>query len=186
MGVIRNHRPVKLFVSLITVRLELFSRVEDGLSGLFGPIDLRSDQFPFDSTHYYDKEMGAPLQRCFFSFTDLTDPLRIGEAKIATNEIEIQLAQEQHAVPRPVNLDPGYMEESKIVLASTKNFYHRIMVSRGIYAEVTMHFEGGNWRCLPWTFPDFRTGRYHPFFTGMRQLYRRQLKTMEHESGPLQ
>lgn len=183
MGVIRIHRPVKLFVSLITSRQGLSEEVEKRLINLFGPTDLRSGAFPFDSTHYYDEEMGVPLQRCFFSFADLIDPLQIPGAKTATNEIEIQFAKEHAAVSRPVNLDPGYMEESKIVLASTKNFYHRILVSRGIYAEVTMHFEGGDWRYLPWTFPDFRTGRYHLFFKGMRQIYRRQLKTLERDSG---
>ncbi len=76
-----------------------------------------------------------------------------------------------------MNLDPGYVELSKVVLASTKNFYHRILVADGIYAEVTMHYEAGAWRSFPWTFPDFRSGRYAAFFDALRARYRTQLKT---------
>ncbi len=177
MGTIGIPQPVKLFTGVLTSRAEVIPAVEERLCGLFGPVDLRSSGFPFDATHYYDEEMGSPLVRYFYSFSRLADPSSISWAKIVTNRIEADLAEAGIGVARPVNLDPGYLEESKIVLASTKNFYHRILISDGIYAEVTMHYEHGLWCCLPWTFPDFRTGRYDGFFTELRTLYRNQLKT---------
>jgi hypothetical protein len=85
------------------------------------------------------------------------------------------MAEKYPGVQRPVNLDPGYLEQSKIVLASTKNFFHRILISRGIYAEVTLHYQGKRWNSFPWTFPDYDSEKYHPFFTALRENYRRQL-----------
>jgi hypothetical protein len=166
---------VKLFVGTLSSVPETLPEVEGRLAALYGPIDLRSEPFPFDSTAYYNDEMGQPLCRHFLAFAELIPPERIAQIKIQTNQLEGELASRKSGVPRPVNLDPGYLEESKIVLASTKNFSHRILIADGIYAEVTMQFEGKEWRMLPWTFPDFRTGRYNAFFTALRDRYRAQL-----------
>ena len=173
MGKIRPPLPVKLFVSVLTSLPELMPEVEQRLTEVCGPIDRRSDAFPFDQTHYYDEEMGIPLQRVFLCFCDLIQPWEIASTKPKTNEIESRFARECTAVARPVNLDPGYMDQAKVVLASTKDFSHRIMISEGIYAEVTMYYQAGEWRSWPWTFPDFRTGRYNPFFSDLRQQYQK-------------
>jgi hypothetical protein len=175
MAVIHPPLPVKLFIGVLTSIPEIIPKAERMLEPLFGRIDSRSESFLFDSTHYYDGAMGTPIYRCFLAFSDLIEPSAIAEAKAKTNTIEMDIACEYRSPQRPINLDPGYMEQSKIVLASTKNFYHRILVSGGIYAEVTLHFEGGKWHSFPWTFPDFKAGRYYPFFTSLRELYRSQL-----------
>jgi hypothetical protein len=177
MGEIRIPRRVKLFSGVLCSDPVMMPEVEARLADLFGMIDLRSESFPFDSTVYYDEEMGKPLRRYFFGFAALVRPEEITAVKIRTNRLEADFASRQTRVRRPVNIDPGYLEEAKIVLASTKNFSHRILVADGIYAEVTMRFEHGAWSMLPWTFPDFRTGRYNEFFTALRDLYRIRLKT---------
>jgi hypothetical protein len=178
MGEIHNPLPVKLFVGVLTSIPDIILPVEERLSKLFGPIDARSNPFPFDMTRYYDKTMGSPIERRFISFAGLIEPSIIPEIKRATNELESDLSTEWNSVQRPVNLDPGYLEQSKIVLASTKNFYHRIFLSDGIYAEVTLHFEAGEWKAFPWTFPDFKTGRYNQFFSDLRNSYRNQLSAL--------
>ena len=150
-------------------------QAEKTLAAQFGAVDLRSIQFIFDKTHYYDEEMGSPLYRYFLSFDTLMEPSAIAAAKIKTNEMESEFAAEYPQLPRPINLDPGYLEQSKIVLASTKNFFHRILMADGIYAEVTLHFEEGTWKAFPWTFPDFKSDLYHDFFLSLRNLYRDQL-----------
>lgn len=175
MGEIRTPLPVKLFVGVLTSLPEAVPKAEAQLARLFGAVDLRSESFLFDGTHYYDEEMGTPIYRYFFSFENLIEPSEIAGAKLKSNNLEAAFASEYSNLQRPVNLDPGYLEQSKIVLASTKNFYHRILISSGIYAEVTLHFEEGEWRAFPWTFPDYKTGRYHRFFTSLRDLYREQL-----------
>lgn len=175
MGQINAPLPVKLIVGILTSVPEILPEAERMLTEAFGPIDTRSELIPFNWTNYYDTEMGSPIYRCFFSFTELIEPSEIAEAKIKTNAMESLFLAKYPAIPRPINLDPGYLEQSKIVLASTKNFFHRILVSKGIFAEVTLHFQDGQWRTFPWTFPDYKSERYHPFFASLRDHYRRQL-----------
>jgi hypothetical protein len=178
MGEIHSPALVKLFVGLLTAFPELVAQVEERLAAPFGPVDLRSSSFPFDDTHYYDDEMGRPLERYFFGFSELIRPETLASLKVKTNQIEAVMATADTRALRPVNLDPGYLEQAKVVLASTKNFYHRILLSEGIYGEVTLHFERGAWHSFPWTFPDFRSGRYDGFFTSLRTAYRSQFKGM--------
>jgi hypothetical protein len=176
MGTIRQPNDVKLFVGILTSIPELVPEVEARLVAQFGAIDLRCGPFPFDSTHYYDSEMGQSIQRFFLAFTNLIAPAALAGIKITTNEMERSFAKTATTLRRPVNLDPGYLEQAKLVLASTKNFYHRILLADGIYAEVTLHFENGAWQSFPWTFPDFRSGRYNDFFLLTREKYRAQLR----------
>jgi hypothetical protein len=174
MAEIRKPLPVKLFIGVLTSIPDLLPEIEESLATCFGSVDSRSDLLPFDQTHYYDEEMGAPIFRRFFSLAALIEPSEISSIKIETNDLESAFCG-RCSKPRPVNLDPGYLEQSKIVLASTKNYFHRILISGGIYAEVTLHYEEGEWRAFPWTFPDYKSGRYHEYFFSLRDLYRNQL-----------
>jgi len=183
MGKIHAPQRVKLFSGILTSLPEIMPEVEKRLSSAFGVIDLQSDPYPFDMTHYYDEEMGGPITRHFFSFVALVMPAELSSIKKMTNELEEGFAKECGNVRRPVNLDPGYLEESKIVLASTKNFYHRILLADGIYGEVTLRYAGGSWQAFPWSFPDFSSGRYDGFFTRMRQMYRNQIKEESFSRG---
>lgn len=176
MAQIRVPDPVKLFVGVLTSLPSLLPEIEEELVSRFGAVDFRSGQLLFDFTDYYDSEMGTPIYRFFLSFARLIEPSEIAGIKVATNGIEGAFAEKHVEVPRPVNLDPGYLEQSKIVLASTKNFFHRILVSGGIYAEVTLHFQEGEWRAFPWSFPDYKSTAYQEFFSAIRKLYRTQLR----------
>jgi hypothetical protein len=177
VGKIHPPLPVKLFVGVLTSLPEFMTDVERRLSEVCGVVDRRSETYPFDQTQYYDSEMGRPIQRVFLSFEKLISPLELASLKVKTNEIESWFAHECTQVARPVNLDPGYLDQAKVALASTKDFSHRVVVSAGIYVEVTMHYEAGQWRSWPWTFPDFRSGRYNAFFSELRREYRIQLKS---------
>ena len=176
MGNIKTPKRVKLFSGILTSLPEILPEVQKRLVSAFGTIDLQSDPYPFDMTHYYDEELGLPITRYFVSFATLVLPVEISSIKTMTNDMEAAFAEEYGQVRRPVNLDPGYLEEAKLVLASTKNFYHRILLADGIYGEVTLHFSGGAWQAFPWSFPDFRSGRYDEFFTRVRRRYRDQIK----------
>jgi hypothetical protein len=180
MGKINAILPVKLFCGILTSLPEILPEARKRLEEAFGPVDLSSAAFPFDQTHYYDEEMGTPILRYFLSFTVLIAPSEISVIKKSTNAMEAVLAGVSPPPRRPINLDPGYLEESKIVLASTKNFYHRILLADGIYGEVTLHYSGGAWQSFPWSFPDFRSGRYDRFFTELRRRYRSQLQAGAH------
>ena len=186
MGQINSTLPVKLFVGILTSGPGLIPEIENCLTARFGPVDLRSGEYPFDLTHYYDEEMGHPITRAFAAFKTLVSPAMLATIKMATNALESEFAKEHRHASRPINLDPGYLEESKIVLASTKNFYHRIFLADGIYGEVTLHYSHHAWNAFPWSFPDFRSGRYDQFFGQMRQTYREQLRSAALLSGDRQ
>jgi hypothetical protein len=178
MGSIGSFSPVKLFVGVLVSDRKLIAPVKDRLIALYGTIDHESPVIPFDFTDYYAAEMGDIIDRVFFAFERLIDADQLAEIKRETNEIEEDLKPLFPKVKRPVNLDPGYVENAKVVLASTKNFYHRIYLARGIFAEVTMHFRHNTYQYFPWTYPDYQSKDYQEFFLRSRHVYRSQLKTM--------
>ena len=184
MGTISPPQPVKLFCGVLTRFEELFAEIKRALEDSFGAVDAESDTLKFDFTNYYEKTMGAGLLRRFYSFESLVMPDRIVEAKIRTNEIEAEFAR-RHACgtaalgcARPINLDPGYLTLSKLTLASTKDYSHRIYLRSGIYVEVTLKFQSGRFLPWPWTYPDYQTPEYHKFFLLLRELYAEQLRRL--------
>jgi hypothetical protein len=155
-----------------------FSAAKELLERRFGPVDSGSDLFPFEATHYYDDELGTPIQKQFLAFDRLIDPGRLASIKCFTNELEHLRARERGTQPsRPINLDPGYLDASRLVLATTKDRAHRIYLGQGIYAEVTLMYEQGAWRPLPWTYPDYSAPTYHPFLVEARESYLVRLRS---------
>jgi hypothetical protein len=178
MGSIRAFSPVKLFVGVLVSSAARLAEVESRLAAEYGPIDLQSEVIPFTFTDYYQNETGNNILRIFFAFERLVDADQLPDIKLWTNALETELAAAGSDVKRPVNLDPGYVENAKVVLASTKNFYHRMYLGRGIFAEVTMHFRNNVWEFFPWTYPDYQSEEYQKFFLELRRVYRTQLKSM--------
>lgn len=176
MAQIQQPQPVKLIVGLLAGRAEWLDAAEARLVEHFGPIDLRSDDWPHEFTDYYAGQMGPGLIRRFVAFERLISPDRLGPIKRLSNDLEAELAGRLGQVPRPVNIDPGYLAQSKLVLASAKNFAHRIYLGEGIFAEITLLWRGGRWESLDWTFPDYASGLYHAFLTAARDRLRAQQK----------
>jgi hypothetical protein len=171
-------RPVKLIIGLITGFVEDIPVVEDILQGIFGRIDLRSDLFNFDFTQYYKSSMGQGLKRKFLSFQKLLLPEKLVDIKLLTNSVEKDLSLSgRFPVKRPFNLDPGYISFGKLVLASTKDYSHRIYVKKGIYQEVTLKYVKGSFRPFEWTYSDYRTDHYINFFNRVRKVYQNQLRS---------
>ena len=177
MGLVHRPKPVALILGMLGSITEEFPVVRELLERRFGPVELASDLFPFDATHYYDQELGTPIQKQFLAFSGLIDPGDLAAIKCFTNELEELRARERGTHPhRPVNLDPGYLDAARLVLATTKDRAHRIYLGQGIYAEVTLLYEGGAWRPLPWTYPDYAAPTYHSFLTEARQSYLAKLR----------
>jgi hypothetical protein len=177
MGAITEPKPVKLFVGMLAAKPEWLAAAEQRLVEQFGAVDLVSAEMPFDWTDYYRDAMGEGLTRKFVSFERLVAPEEIVEIKRLTNAMEDDLAVDLAGGPkRPVNLDPGYLSLSKVVLATTKDYSHRLYLGRGIYAEVTLHFHKGAYEPWEWTYRDYRTPEYGVFFLEMRKRLSEQLK----------
>lgn len=178
MGLIRPPHQVKLICGLIGSDPDLMNRARKMMTHAFGETDLTSDCWPFNATDYYEAEMGPDLKRWFVSFAQLISPERIAEIKRLTMEIEGRLADDclRPRDQRVVNLDPGYIDLSKLVLATTKDHAHRIYLQQGIYAEVTLQFTHGKWTPWPWTYPDYAADTYHAFFTQVRERLFEQVR----------
>lgn len=176
MGIPRPPAPVVLLVGLLSGDPDLLRRARQLLSRRFGPIQHESPLWPFEATDYYAAEMGTGLQRGFASFAQLIAPDHLVEVKHETNALEAQIAEQclQPDLARPVNIDPGYIDLSKLVLASTKDSGHRVCIGRNLYAEVTLRYQHGAWHTLPWTYPDYARPEYHAFFTRVRAGLRQQ------------
>jgi len=170
MWEIQSPKPVKLICGILASDQRCLDAAQEALLGLYGRADFISEVWPFTQTVYYNEEAGEGILRNFLAFEKLIDPGRLAEIKHQTNELEKKLAAELKTPwPRPVNLDPGYLEPAKLVLASTKNFSHRIYIGQNLYAEVTLMFHRGLWRSFEFTFPDYKSGRYNAFLSAVRE-----------------
>ncbi len=145
--------------------------VRDRLEKRWGAVERRSDPVPFDVTDYYEEEMGVNLKRSIWSFEPQMDASELVERKRDAMEVEDEFAP---AGDRTVNLDPGYIDPAKLVLASTKENGQKIYLRDGVFADIILFYEKGEWTPLPWTFPDFRDGRYDGALTHIRTDWKRK------------
>jgi hypothetical protein len=173
-------------VALLLSCEEDYPALAAALEELFGPRELESPVSFFSSTDYYRPTMGPNLKRRLVTFARLGDPANLASWKLTANALERALAK--RASPggpvRPVNVDPGYLTAAKLVLASTKDFAHRIYLRDGVFAEITLSYRGGAWTPHAYTFPDFRSGRYFDFLTQARAAHLRKAKDGAAEASP--
>jgi hypothetical protein len=173
VGAITTPSPVLLLVAA-------FSRYDEALdwgrrraADAWGSIALASPFFEFRETDYYESSMGPGIKKCFWAWRQPIDPGRLAKLKLESNAWEQEYARlGLHPEPRPLNLDPGYVTQAKLVLASTKDHAHRLYLSDGIFAEVTLSYKHRRWQAHEWTFPDYRRDDYQAFFTQCRDYLR--------------
>ena len=176
MGKTEKFQKKKLIIGVIyKVGYDLLPTLKQ-LENSFGIIDYRSSPVDFSYTRYYEPEMGSGLKKVFLSFLQLVDPEGLADIKIRTNDIESLFSMDNR---REVNLDPGLLDQSRLLLATTKDNSHRIPLRRGIYAEVTLIYEKKEFRDLRWTYPDYRTAEYKAVLSEIRDIYTDQLKRRE-------
>jgi hypothetical protein len=165
--------PVKLVCGILFSDTALAEQALLLLSELYGRVDYKSPLYPFDCTDYYVAEMGSPIFRQFVSFQEVISPSRLAKIKLECNDIEERLAVDGQ---RKVNLDPGYMDYDKFVLASAKYNAHKIYLDVGIYADLTLRYERGHYKPSDYAFPDFKSGLYDEAFLHIRARFKGQLR----------
>lgn len=176
MAEVKPYKPVKLVCGIIFSEEEIKQQAEARLAEKFGPVELVSPSFPFTFTDYYRTQMGQALYRSFVSFSRLIPPDELAVIKLWTNRLEDEFKLLFRIPARPVNLDPGYLSASALVMATAKDFAHRIPIGQGIYAHLELLFSRKGVRLLDWTYPDFRQPGYQEFFLRVRDTYLKQLK----------
>lgn len=173
MEVTSTANNAKLFFAILAPS-HLLAEAETSLDAAFGAIDLKSHSFPFTFTDYYQEEMGSHLYRRFVALRALVPQDALPAIKHRTIEIERQFSLAGKRARRRINLDPGYLTPAKVVLASTKDYAHRIYLGRGIFGDLHLRYEHGMYQPLPWTYPDYRTPEALTFFAEMRRFYLRE------------
>lgn len=175
MGDLRLHPPTLLMTAVITRYEAALAWARARCVEQWGPIALESSTFPFVETNYYEPTMGPALGVTFLAFERPYDAGETATTKLQTNDWEAEYAAlGQHAEPRPLNLDPGYLTLAKLVLSSTKDHTHRLYLGRGIYGEVTLFYRRGAWRDHEFTFPNYRRSDYQEFFTACRDWLKKR------------
>lgn len=174
MGVVRQPSHVKPFCALLLAPSVAQAEVESVLQQYFGTIVLRSHPFPFTQTSYYGREMGEDLIRLYLAFAPLIGMAELAAMKHTTNDLEARWAMASGL--RQVNLDPGYLDLAKVVLASTKDHAHRLYIGAGIFAEVTLRYRQKGFQPWDWTYPDYRLPGTLTFFNQLREDYKAQLR----------
>ena len=173
MADIRKPDKALLILGLLCADDTVMCHAEKTLNRTFGPFLHMSAVYPFRHTTYYNDELGDTIKRKYYSFNKLIKKDTLARIKGKTNSIEKRFSREGK---RCVNIDPGYLDLSKIVLASTKEFSHRIYLGQGIYAEVTLLYQKGTYTTLPWTYPDYKADETIGFFNNARKDYHGLLK----------
>jgi hypothetical protein len=173
MGRIKKHPPVKLIIGFIFKDGVILKKSIALLKKCFGSIDFESQVLEFTHTDYYEKEFGKNLKRKFISFKRLIQPQDLPKIKIRTNAIEKKLSL---ASRRTINIDPGYLDLSKLILATTKDYRQRIYLNKGIYAEITLFYQDKSFRTWDWTYPDYKSVEYIAIFNQIRNIYAQQIK----------
>jgi len=178
----KSFKKRKLVIGIMAGRPEVFSLTQDELVNQWGPTDLESDFFPFTYTDYYSKQMGgASLMRKFISFDTLIAPETLSEIKMTTNQIEEKIKTKLQSPHRTVNIDPGLISDSSLIMATVKDFAHRVPLQKGIYGHLEFLFGKKEIRILSWTYPDFKNKTYHSFFLAARKKYLVQIKKIKYQ-----
>jgi hypothetical protein len=169
----------KLVIGLFMQRRELITPVAGDLTALFGAIDMVSPWFDFTYTHYYAAEMGTPLFRRVLVFKELIRQRDLADIKQQTNAVENRYGRDGR---RSVNIDPGYLLRERFVLATGKNFAHRIYIGKGIYADLTLIYRKGAFEPLAWTYPDYADRPMRDYLEQVRRKYVEDLKALNNKT----
>jgi len=165
--------PVKFFISILKQPTVNTVEVIERITAVTGDTDWVSPPFPFDMTDFYEPEMGEKLTRHLVSIRDLLSPADLVKVKEETLLLEDEWKLEGR---RRVNLDPGYIDFNKVVLASLKPGGWKIYLDRGIWADMNLYYSKGGFLRFGWTFPDFRSGKYDRVLLKIRSIYKDQVK----------
>lgn len=158
--------PARLVVGAFSADREIFFETLTAMVDVFGPPDAASPWFSFHHTDYYSREMGGALERRLVSFKRLVDQGDLADIKIAANQLED--GWRNPAGGRLINLDPGILTPERFVLATGKNYIHRIYLTKGIYADLTLVYRQGGYEPLSWTYPDYAEDGIRGFLLQLR------------------
>ena len=178
MGKVYDFEKEKLIIGVIYNDMSVYEKAFERLTERFGPIEDESERFSFSGefSSYYDEELGGEGLRVIFSFKNTVAPDEQADIKEFTNSLEIELSEGEG---RKINLDPGFINHGRLMLATTKNAGFRIPLKNGIYSELTLFYARGEWHKLPWTYRDYQSEKVQDFLTRVRTKYLNERKSLK-------
>lgn len=176
MGAIHEFEKEKLIVGIIYSDEGRFAEARAALVEKFGETDDECEEFSFSRNFstYYDEELGGEGRRVIYSFKEHIDASLQAEIKEFTNELELRLSD---GGKRRVNIDPGFLNHGRLMLATTKAVGFRIPLKRGIYTELTLFYARGAFHSLPWTYMDYKSEGVQKFLLRVRARYLAERKS---------
>ncbi len=184
MSQLKKAKPVKLVIGMFGRSTQDLNQAQELLMKRFGKTDYRSEDFNFAETSYYEKEMGASLKRRFLSFVKPVKRKALAQIKKYCVLVERKLAETTlEGECRRVNIDPGLLSLENFVLATGKGYAHRVYLSKGVWADLTLIYEGEAYRTLPWTYPDYKEPQIQDILLAIRSLYHEQLEQARAKSA---
>lgn len=172
MSELREPRPAKLFFSFIHSPDAPYEECIDKLRDKLGEIDFMSESLPFERTSYYEEEMGSALSRKIFTFKNLIKRDELPDIKVYAVELEKLYSTDGK---RKINIDPGYIAPEHLILSTGKGYYHRSYIGKGVYADLTLVYQGKDFRTVEWTYPDYGSDSMRKLFKELREKYMHQL-----------
>jgi hypothetical protein len=166
---------VKYFIAVLFRDQRHLDAARAAVVSTWGALDFEGPDHIFDVTGYYEPEMGAPLFRRIIAFENLFEPTLLVDMKLACNRIEDSMRSEGK---RTVNLDAGYLDHNKVLLASAKQAGQKVYLDKGIYADFAGRYKAGRYHPFEWSFPDFKDGRYDEELKSIRSVYLTQVKEL--------
>lgn len=180
MGGIKDHPPCLALVAAFSRHDLALDWLIDQVETQLGTIAIQSQRFEFSESAYYQPTMGDGLKKQFFVLERFYDPSKLASDKLLANQLEFEFASSHPTQEvRPLNVDPGYISLTKLVLASTKNREHRVYLREGVYGEVTLAYRDQKWQTMQWTYPDYQREDFRLFFESARQHLLRQMRSVE-------
>lgn len=170
MGVPHLSEEPIVFIGILFSDKTVFDQVAPLLQDRFGKILFQSNIQSWEYSDHYNKELGNQIYRNFIFFDEIIDPSTLADIKLLTNSIEAVYSQNGK---RCINLDPGYITLAKVVLASTKNYSHRIYLGKGIYAELALLYKNNQFIAMPYTYNDYKDQTTLTMFMKIRNLLKK-------------
>ncbi|MBI4040380.1 MAG: DUF4416 family protein [Deltaproteobacteria bacterium] len=169
----KNPKPVKFFLSFLYPTGFSYDAFLGQASEKWGPHDLFYADLSFHHTTYYEAEMGKNLLRGIVGFKKMMGRETLKEMKQWAMTCEQRFQKSNGS--RVINIDPGYVNDAQLVLATRKNFSHRIYLGEGIFADLTLFYKNGAFQSLPWTYPDYAEQPLKGMIDEMRKDYLRRI-----------
>lgn len=167
-----------LTISVMFRDEKLLAEIRRILEKKYGEIDAVSETYSFSSiSPYYDPEMGENINKIIFSFKNPVSRDILANVKLFCVKTEQKYSQNGK---RLVNLDPGLLTLENFILATGKNYSHRIYLKKGVFAEVTLMFGKKNViKELSWTYRDYLYEPARSFLLSVREIYREKRAALQ-------